>query len=113
MYVYADVFGKSIPIKRVVIDDIKQEELIHISKSWQVYHSWLLKKATKIDKRVYVGGELKLRGKGPVRIIFNFREINKLVVSKGKVTKESSDYVTVELEFEGEESIYIEFDYHE
>ncbi|WP_448378427.1 hypothetical protein [Fervidobacterium sp.] len=113
MYVYANVFGKSIPIKRVVIDDIKQEELIYISKSWQVYHSWLLKKATKMDKRVYVGGELRLKGKGPVRIIFNFREINKLVVPKGKITKESSDYAEVELEFEGEESIYIEFDYHE
>jgi len=111
LYVYGDAFGHLIPIKRTWMEDVKKESEIAISKSWQVYHSWELKKLTEIDKRVYVSGDMKLRGKGLVKIRVDYKELNNLIVVGGAITKKALDFAEIELEIDGETAVHIEYDY--
>ncbi|WP_448374942.1 hypothetical protein [Fervidobacterium sp.] len=111
LYVYGDAFGHLIPIKHTWMEDVKKESEIAISKSWQVYHSWELKKITELDKRVYVSGDMKFRGKGLVKIRVDYKELNNLIVVGGTITKKSIDFAEIELAIDGETAVHIEYDY--
>ncbi|MFN3691876.1 MAG: hypothetical protein ACK4R7_03190, partial [Fervidobacterium sp.] len=113
VYVYADILGNTVPIGTAIMPDLNKEGEIFVSKSWQVYHSWDLTKMTRSLGRVFISGELNLKGSGLAKVIIRGKNISSLKVSYGKVLKETKDYVEIEIPVSGVMKVTISFTYDE
>ncbi len=91
--------------------DLNKEGSVFISKSWQVFHSWTLTKSTKIGGRVYITGELNLKGHGLTKVVIQAKGISNLSISAGTIVKQLADYAEVELNVSGVAKISISFSY--
>ncbi|MEN3041770.1 MAG: hypothetical protein ABDH59_00440 [Fervidobacterium sp.] len=111
--VYSNILGKNVPIGITSIPDINKEGEIYISKSWQVYHSWVLTKMTKASGRTFIAGELNLKGNGLAKLIIQGRNISGLSISLGNIIKTASDYVEIQIPVSKVVKVNISFTYTE
>lgn len=91
--------------------DITGEGTVFVSKSWQVYHSWVLTKMSKANERTYVTGDLKLKGNGSTRIVIEAKDISNFACSKGTIVHQASDVVEIVVNVSDSETVSISFDY--
>lgn len=111
LYVYGNIFGYIVPIGVAQMPDLNKEGSVFISKSWQVFHSWTLSKSTKVGGRVYITGDLNLKGYGLAKVVIQAKGISNLSISAGTIIKQSADYAEVELNVPGVAKISISFSY--
>jgi hypothetical protein len=111
LYVYGNILGYTVPIGLTQMPDLNKEGSVFISKSWQVFHSWTLTKSTKIGGRVYITGELNLKGHGLTKVVIQAKGISNLSISAGTIVKQLADYAEVELNVSGVAKISISFSY--
>ncbi len=111
LYVYGNILGYIVPIGVAQMPDLNKEGSVFISKSWQVFHSWTLSKSTKVGGRVYITGDLNLKGYGLVKVVIQAKGISNLSVLAGTIIKQSADYAEVELNVSGVAKISISFSY--
>lgn len=111
LYIYGDIFGYNVPIKVINMPDITGEGTVFVSKSWQVYHSWVLTKMSKANERTYVTGDLKLKGNGSTRIVIEAKDISNFACSKGTIVHQASDVVEIVVNVSDSETVSISFDY--
>jgi hypothetical protein len=111
LYVYGNIFGYIVPIGIAQMPDLNKEGSVFISKSWQVFHSWTLSKSTKVGGRVYITGDLNLKGYGLAKVVIQAKGISNFSISAGTIIKQSADYTEVELNVPGVAKISISFSY--
>jgi hypothetical protein len=111
LYVYGNIFGYIVPIGVAQMPDLNKEGSVFISKSWQVFHSWTLSKSTKVGGRVYITGDLNLKGYGLAKVVIQAKGISNFSISAGTIIKQSADYVEVEINVPGVAKISISFSY--
>jgi hypothetical protein len=111
LYVYGNIFGYTVPIGIAQMPDLNKEGSVFISKSWQVFHSWTLSKSTKVGGRVYITGDLNLKGYGLAKVVIQAKGISNFSISAGTIIKQSADYTEVELNVPGVAKISISFSY--
>ncbi len=116
VYIYSNVSGKVVPIGLGAMPDVNKQGEIYVSKSWQLYHSWTLNKLTKLAGRVYIVGDLSLKGYGSTKVILNGKSIKDLSITPQntyKILKTSADYYEIEIPVSGIAKISISFSYSE
>lgn len=116
VYIYSNVSGKVMPIGLGTMPDVNKQGEIYVSKSWQLYHSWTLNKLTKLGGRVYIVGDLNLKGYGSAKVILNGKSIKDLSITPQntyKILKSSADYYEIEIPVSGTAKISISFSYSE
>ncbi|AMW32772.1 hypothetical protein SAMN04488510_10223 [Fervidobacterium changbaicum] len=111
LYVYGNILGYTVPIGYTQMPDLNKEGNIFVSKSWQVFHSWTLTKLTKAGGRIYITGDLNLKGNGIAKIVIQARGIANLTISSGTIVKQASDYAEIELNVSGVAKVAISFNY--
>ncbi|MEJ5257732.1 MAG: hypothetical protein WHS64_05740 [Fervidobacterium sp.] len=111
VYVFSEILGNSIPVGLARMPDINKEGSLTVSKSWQIYHSWNLIKTTKAGGRVYITGELNLKGNGLTKVQIYAKGLSNLTVSGGTVTKSTADLAEIELPVSGVAKVQISFNY--
>ncbi len=111
LYVYGDILDYVVPIGVTQMPDLNKEGSVFVSKSWQVFHSWTLTKSTKVGGRVYITGELNLKGHGLTKVVIQAKGISNLSITTGTIVKQSADYAEVELNVSGVAKISISFNY--
>ncbi len=111
VYVYGKILGYTVPIGRAWMSDINKEGSIFVSKSWLVYHSWTLVKSTKVGGRIYIVGDLNLKGNGLTKVVINAKGLSNLSVLSGTILKQSADYAEIEINVSGSAKISISFNY--
>jgi len=109
--VFSDISGYTVPIGTAYMPDINKEGELFVSKSWEVYHNWNLTKSTKLSGKVYITGELNLRGYGPTKIVIRANNISGLSISSGTIKKQTADYAEIEFNLSGTAQIKISFNY--
>ncbi|WP_448377298.1 hypothetical protein [Fervidobacterium sp.] len=111
VYVYGNILGYTVPIGRTWMPDINKEGNIFVSKSWSIYHSWTLTKSTKAGGRIYITGDLNLKGNGLTKIVMYAKGLSNLSISTGTIVKQAADYVEIELNVSGVAKVTISFNY--
>uniref|UniRef100_A0A7V4FJ50 Uncharacterized protein n=3 Tax=Fervidobacterium pennivorans TaxID=93466 RepID=A0A7V4FJ50_FERPE len=111
LYVYGNILGYIVPIGVAQMPDLNKEGSVFISKSWQVFHSWTLSRSAKVGGRVYITGDLNLKGYGLAKIVIQAKGISNLSITSGTIIKQSADYAEVELNVSGVAKISISFSY--
>ncbi len=111
VFVFSDISGYTVPIGTAYMPDINKEGELFVSKSWEVYHNWNLTKSTKLSGKVYITGELNLRGYGPTKIVIRANNISGLSISSGTIKKQTADYAEIEFNLSGTAQIKISFNY--
>ncbi|MGC8820159.1 MAG: hypothetical protein ACP5PP_03495 [Fervidobacterium sp.] len=112
VYVYSKIDDKVVPVAVTSMPSISKRGEIEISESWQLYHSWVLTKLHEIGDRVYISGNLYLRGHGDTKIIIRGKDIKDLVISPQgvyEILKSSSDTYEVVIPVSGEVKVSISF----
>lgn len=113
LVVFSQVLGRNVPIGFTKLPDISKEGEVYVSKSWQVYHSWTLSKFTRSSGRIFVAGELNLRGQGAVKLVVRGKNISNFTIQTGTVIRSAADLVEVELNVSGVAKVGLSFSYAE
>ncbi|MFN3327459.1 MAG: hypothetical protein ACK40U_01155, partial [Fervidobacterium pennivorans] len=68
-------------------------------------------RSAKVGGRVYITGDLNLKGYGLAKIVIQAKGISNLSITSGTIIKQSADYAEVELNVSGVAKISISFSY--